>query len=105
MGRGVYLRFSRYRFKDGSEAEGLEILQRHVASLKAAPGCEEAVVGQGQHPATEFVVLARFRDEASLQGFEGRLRSNPAQGGDFFSLLRLTSHPPELTTYELHAPA
>ncbi len=101
MGRGVYLRFSRYRFKEGHEAEGFEILQRHVASLKAAPGCDEAVVAQGQHPSSEFVVLARFRDEASLRDFEGRLRSDPTQGSDFFSLLRLTAQPPEVTAYEL----
>ncbi len=101
MGHGMFLRFSRYRFKEGSEAAGLEILRKHVASLKAAPGCDEAVVAQGQHPSTEFVVLARFRDEASLRSFEGRLRSDPNQGGDFFSLLRLTTQPPEVTTYEL----
>ena len=105
MGHGVYLRFSRYRFREGSEAEGLEILRRHAASLKAAPGCEEAMVAQGQHPATEFVVLARFRDEASLREFEGRLRSDPTQGSDFFSLLRLTTQPPEVTAYELLATA
>lgn len=101
MGRDVLLRFSRYRFKEGHEAEGLDLLQRHVASLKTAPGCEEALVAQGQHPSTEFVVLARFRDEASLRSFEGRLRSDPTQGGDFFSLLRLTTQPPEVTAYEL----
>ncbi len=101
MGRGVYLRFSRYRFKEGSEAEGLEILRHHVASLRAVPGCDEAIVAQGQHPSSEFVVLARFRDEASLRGFEGRLRSDPTQGSDFFSLLRLTTQPPEVMEYEL----
>jgi heme-degrading monooxygenase HmoA len=101
MGRGVFIRFSRYRFKDGSDTEGVEILRRHVASLTAAEGCEEAWLAQGQHPSTEFVVVARFRDEASLRSFEGRLRSDPAQGGDFFSLLRLTTQPPEVTQYEL----
>ncbi len=101
MGRDVFLRFSRYRFKEGNEAEGLEILRRHVAALKAAPGCEEAVVAQGQHPSTEFVVLARFQNEGSLRSFEGRLRSDPAEGSDFFALLRLTTQPPEVATFEL----
>ncbi len=101
MGRNVFLRFSRYRFREGNEAEGLEVLRRHVAALKAAPGCEEAVVAQGQHPSTEFVVLARFRDEASLRAFEGRLRSDPTQGSDFLSLLRLTTHPPEVATFQV----
>lgn len=104
MGRGVFIRFSRYRFKEGNESEGLEILQRHVTSLKSAEGCEEAWLAQGQHPSTEFVVIARFRDEASLRNFEGRLRSDPTQGGDFFSLLRLTTQPPEVTQYELRLP-
>ncbi len=75
-----------------------------MASLAATPGCVEAVVAQGQHPSTEFVVLARFRDETSLQSFEGRLRSDPTQGSDFFSLLRLTTQPPEVTAYELRGP-
>ena len=103
MGRDVFLRFSRYRFKEGSEAEGLPILRRHVESLKAAEGCEDAWLAQGQHPSTEFVVLARFRDEPSLRSYEGRLRSDPAGSGDFFALLRLTTQPPEVTQYELRA--
>ena len=101
MGRGVFIRFSRYRFKEGSEGEGLEVLRRHVGSLKSADGCEEAWLAQGQHPSTEFVVIARFRDEAGLRTFEGRLRSDPSQGGGFFSLLRLTTQPPEVTQYEV----
>lgn len=97
----MLVRFSRYRFKDGSETEGLEILRRHVAALRAADGCDDAWVAQGQHPSTEFIVVARFRDEGSLRAFEGRLRSDPAQGSDFFSLLRMTTQPPELTQYEV----
>ncbi len=101
MARSVIIRFNRYRFKDGAEGEGLVILQRHVAALRAADGCEDAWLAQGQHPSTEFIVVARFRDEGNLRSFEGRLRSDPSQGSDFFSLLRLTRQPPEVTQYEL----
>ncbi len=100
----MMVRFSRYRFKEGSEGEGLQILRRHAAALRATNGCEEAWVAQGQHPSTEFIVVAKFRDEASLRGHEGRLRSDPAQGSDFFSLLRMTVQPPEVTQYELRDP-
>lgn len=100
MARAVIVRFSRYRFRDGAETEGAEILRRHVDSLKSAEGCEDAWLAQGQHPSTEFIVVARFRDEGSARSFEGRLRSDPAQGSDFFSLLRLTKQPPEVTQYE-----
>ncbi len=96
----MFVRFSRYRFKEGSESEGREILGRHAAALRAAEGCEDAWVAQGQHPSTEFIVVARFRDEGSLRSYEGRLRSDPAQGGDFFSLLRMTTQPPEVAQYE-----
>ncbi len=95
------IRFSRYRFKEGAEGEGLEVLRRHMAALRAAEGCEDAWVAQGQHPSTEFIVVARFRDEASVRAFEGKLRSDPSQGSDFFSLLRLTRQPPEVTQYGL----
>ncbi len=101
MAGAVFVRFSRYRFKEGSEAEALQILSRHAAALRAAEGCEDAWVAQGQHPSTECIVVARFRDGASLRTFESRLRSDPAQGSDFFLLLRLTAHPPEITQYEL----
>ncbi len=97
----MFVRFSRYRFKEGAEAEGLEILRRHAAALRASDGCEDAWMAQGQHPSTEFIVVARFRDEATLRKFEGRLRSDPNQGGDFFSVLRMTSQPPEVTQYEI----
>lgn len=97
----MFIRFSRYRFRTGSETEGLEILRRHAAALRAATGCEDAWVAQGQHPANEFIVVARFHDEANLRAFEGRLRSDPAQGSDFFSLMRLTTQPPEVTEYEV----
>ncbi len=97
----MFLRFSRYRFKEGNEAQGLEILRRHVTALKSAEGCEEAWLAQGQHPSTEFVVIAQFRDEASLRKFEGRLRSDPSQGSDLFSLLRLTTNPPDQVQYEI----
>jgi len=100
----VFIRFSRYRFKEGNEAEGMEILKRHLGALRTAEGCEEAWLAQGQHPSTEFVVIARFRDEADLRAFEGRLRGDPALGGDFFSLLRLTTQPPEVTQYEIRSP-
>ena len=97
----MFVRFSRYRFKEGSEAEGLEVLQRHLVSLRSAPGCEQAWLAQGQHPSSEFVVIARFRDEPSLRSFEGRQRSDPTEGSDFLYLLRLTTQPPEVTQYEL----
>ncbi len=97
----MIIRFSRYRFKEENKAEGLEILRRHVAVLRAAAGSEEAWVAQGQHPSTEFIVVAKFRDEGSLRSFEGRLRSDPGQGSDLFSLLRLTTQPPEATQYEM----
>lgn len=101
VGGRVFVRFSRYRLKEGSEVEGHEILARHVAALRAAAGCEDAWVAQGQHPSTEFIVVARFRDEPSLRSFEGRIRSDPGQGSDVFSLMRLTTQPPELTQYEV----
>ncbi len=104
MARPVIVRFSRYRFKDGSETEGAEILRRHVAALKSAPGCDEAWLAQGQHPSTEFIVIARFGDESNLRSFEGQLRSDPNQGSDFLSLMRLTTRPPELTAYEIREP-
>ncbi len=97
------MRFSRFQFRDGKEAEGLEILRRQAASVRAADGCEDAWLAQGQHPSTEFVLVARFRDESSLRAYEGRLRSDPTQGGDFFALLRLTTQPPEVTQYELRS--
>jgi|GEM_PF-1918880 len=97
----MFIRFSRFRFKEGKEGEGAEILARHASKIRSAPGCEDAWVGQGQHPSTEFVVIARFADEASLRSLEGKLRSDPAIGGDFFSLLRLTTQPPEVTQYEV----
>lgn len=101
MGPDVIVHFSRYRFKEPNVVEGLELLRRHVTRLKAADGCEEAWLAQGQHPSTEFIVIALFRDEAASRTFEGRMRSDPAQGTDFFSLLRLTERPPEVTQYEL----
>jgi hypothetical protein len=101
MACGVIIRFSRYRFRDGSETQGAEVLRRHVAALKAAEGCEDAWLAQGQHPSTEFIVVARFRDPESARNYEGRLRSDIGQSGDFFSLLRLTKQPPEITQYEL----
>ncbi len=82
----------------------MAILGRHAAALRGADGCEDAWIGQGQHPSTEFVVIARFRDEASLRSFDGRLRSDPSMGGDFFALLRLTTQPPEVTQYEVRGP-
>lgn len=97
----MFLRFSRYRFKEGKEAEGLEILGRQVKSLRAAEGCQAAWLAQGQHPSSEFIVIGHFRDEASLRTYEGRLRSDPTQGGEFFSLLRLTTQPPEVAEYEM----
>ncbi len=98
---GVFIRFGRYRFREGCEAEGYDILTKQAASLRSAEGCDEAWIAQGQHPSTEFIVVARFRDEASLRAFEGRMRSDPRLGGEFFTLLRLTTQPPEATQYEL----
>jgi len=99
----MILRFSRFRFKEGNEAEGEDILQSHATSMRASAGCVSVWVGQGKHPSTEFVVVAFFDSDASLRGFEGELRGNPSLGGDFFSLLRLTSVPPEVTEYEVRA--
>ncbi len=101
----MLLRFSRFRLKDGTETKGLEILRRHAIATRSDPGCREAWLGQGQHPSTEFVVVALFEDEAGLRRFEGRLRSDPNLGGDFFSLLQLTTQPPEVTQYEILLPA
>lgn len=97
----VFLRFSRYRFREGNEAEGSEILTRQSRSMLTAEGCEEVWLAQGQHPSTELILIGRFRDEASLRAYDGRLRSDPVNGGDFFSLLRLTTEPPEVTQYEV----
>ncbi len=97
----MFLRFSRFRFKEGKEADGLEILRRHTAAIEEAEGCRDAWLAQGQHPATECVVIALFDNEDSLQRLEGRLRSDPSRGGDFFSLLSLTTQPPEVTVYEI----
>jgi heme-degrading monooxygenase HmoA len=99
----VFLRFGRFRFKEGNEGEGCDILRRHAEAMREASGCQDAWVGQGQHPSTEFVVIALFQDEASLRSFENRLRSNPSLGGGFFSLLRLTTQPPEITQYEVRS--
>ncbi len=97
----MFLRFARFRFRDGKEGDGLRILQGHAAAIRAAPGCVSAWLGQGQHPATECVVIALFQDEDSLRRLEGRLRSDPTRGGDFFALLAITTHPPDVTQYEV----
>lgn len=101
----MFLRFSRFRFKEGKEGEGLGILHAHTAAIRHAPGCREAWLGQGQHPATECLVVALFEDEDSLRRLEGRLRSDPARGGDFFALLSMTREPPEVTVYEVRGDA
>ena len=98
---GVFLRFSRFRFKEGNEGVGLAILRNHAKAMAASPGCQEVFLAQGQHPSTEFVVVAIFEDDAKLRSFEVQLRSDPELGGDFFSLLRLTTQPPEVTQYEV----
>src|SRR5437867_12516774 len=97
----MFLRFARFRFREGKEAEGLRILRGHANAIRTAPGCRDVWLGQGQHPATECVVIALFEDEDSLRRLEGRLRSDPIQGSDFFALLSLTTHPPEVTSYEV----
>ena len=97
----VFLRFSRFRFREGRETEGMSILWRHAKAIRSATGCRDAWLGQGQHPATEFVVVALFEDEDSLRRLEGRLRSDPEGGGDFFALLSMTTQPPEVTQYEV----
>ncbi len=99
----MFLRFSRFRFKEGRETEGFEILRRHAAAIKSAAGCREAWLAQGQHPATECVVVALFDDEDSLRRLEGKLRSDPVRGGDFFSLLSLTTQPPDVVQYEIRS--
>jgi len=95
----MYLRFSRFRLKPDREAEGSALLRRHADAVARADGCERAWLAQGQHPSSEFVIVALFRDEQSLRAFEGRLRSDPALGSDQFALLGLTVRPPELTEY------
>jgi len=105
-GRGavlVILRFSRYRFKEETVEVGLRILGGHAKAVAAAPGCEAAWVARGRHPDTVVILLARFRDDASLRTFEGRLRSDPALGSDAFALMRLTTAPPEMAEYEVQA--
>ncbi len=97
----MFIRFARFRFKEGREVEGLEILRRHATAIRSAPGCRDAWLAQGQHPATECVVIAFFEDEDALRRLEGRLRSDPVRGGDFFALLGLTTQPPEVTQYEV----
>ena len=97
----MFLRFARFRFREGKEAEGLRILRGHANAIRASPGCRDAWLGQGQHPATECVVIALFEDEDSLRRLEGRLRSDPTRGGDFFALLPLTTQPPEVVPYEV----
>lgn len=97
----MFLRFSRYRFRDGAEGEGYQLLRRHTAVVAAAPGCQDAWLAQGQHPSTEFILVALFADESSLKSFEGKLRSDPTMSGDSFALLRLTKQPPEMTEYEV----
>ena len=99
----MFLRFSRFRFKEGKEVEGLDILRRHAAAIRAASGCRDAWLAQGQHPATECVVVALFVDEDSLRRLEGSLRSDPLRGGDFFALLSLTTQPPDVTQYEVRS--
>ncbi len=100
----MFLRFSRFRFKEGKEVEGIPLLERHASALRTAPGCRNAWLGQGQHPATECIVVALFDTEDSIRRAEGRLRSNPSQGGDFFTLLSMTTEPPEVTQYEVRGP-
>lgn len=97
----MFLRLSRFRFKDGKEQEGLGILQHHEAIIASADGCNQAWLAQGHHPSTEFVVIALFRDESALRTLEGRLRSDPSLGADFFALLMLTTQPPEVAQYEV----
>lgn len=99
----MFLRFSRFRFKDGKEREGLDLLRHHAVAIASSDGCRDAWLGQGQHPATEFVVIALFDSEDHVRTLEGRLRSDPSLGGDFFELLRLTTQPPEITQYEVLA--
>jgi hypothetical protein len=101
----VFLRFARFRFKEGKEGDGLRILRGHADGIRSAPGCRDAWLAQGQHPATECVVIALFEDEDSLRRLEGRLRSDPTRGGDFFALLSLTTQPPEVVPYEVQEAA
>lgn len=97
----MWIRFSRFRFKEGREPEGLEILRQHATKIGGAKGCERVWVGQGEHPSTEFVVIALFETADDARRLEARMRSDPAFGGDFFGLLRLTTQPPEVTEYEV----
>ena len=97
----MLIRFARFRFKEGKEGEGLRILGAHTVAIRAAPGCRDAWLAQGRHPATECIVIALFADEESLRRLEGRLRSDPTAGGDFLALLPLTAQPPEVVAYEI----
>jgi len=93
----MFLRFSRFRFKDGKEAEGLAILRRHVAAISSAGGCRDAWLGQGQHPATECVVVAlfetRIRCGAWKDGF-APIRSKGAISSHSFPLQRIRPKSP-----------
>ena len=102
-GPPVFLRFARFRFKEGKEGEGLRILRLQAGAIRSAPGCIDAWVGAGQHPTTECVVIALFENEDSLRSLEGRLRSDPQRGGHFFALLALTTQPPEIVQYDVQA--
>jgi hypothetical protein len=97
----MWIRFGRFRFREGQEATGLEGLRKHVKTIAAADGCRSAWLAQGQHPSTEFIVVALFDSEDAILRLEGRLRSDPELGGDFFALLRFTTQPPEVAQYEV----
>ena len=101
----MFIRFSRFRVREGKEAEGRRILRHQLETVAAAGGCREAWLAQGQHPSTEFVVIALFEDQDALRSFEGRMRSDPSLSADFFSMLPLTTQPPEVTQYEVWNPA
>lgn len=101
----MIFRFSRYRFKEETVEEGLRVLRGHARAVAAAPGCESAWVARGRHPDTVVVLLAAFRDDASLRSFEGRLRSDPLLGSDAFALMRLTTAPPEMAEYQVQSQA
>src|SRR5438876_12089199 len=66
-GFGVFVRFARFRFKEGKEGEGLRILRDHAAAIRSAPGCRDAWRAQGQHPASECVRMSLSEDQNSTR--------------------------------------
>src|SRR5204862_2525878 len=67
----MFLRFARFRFREGKEAEGLRILRDHAKAIRASPGCRDACPGKVNHPARECGVVALLARKNSLRAPEG----------------------------------